>query len=417
METRKQIKIPNLKISQSPEADSSAQALSIMTAVLDSPLSSQPQVRQWFLAMEKQSRPNLMQYTALVFLRKQKAFDHIDLKDADARLESLLFKAYRQITGSAAQLKDLDRPLASRILKKASRDEALYHQSIFHEGVLSLRDSLNTVWQDYIPRWRDLIFLASFGLLLGTSSLFQEMMIGLLVGYIFSSIMEYLVHIFIGHATPAIRAKLAKCGPIGRDMLNFWLEHSIHHGSVAQNYIEIFAPTKLQNPQDFQRQMQNRLKVDGFVFQKGGAPLLKMIHNSNYGLSSSNIWRTHAFFFPISILAAVLSAIAAASLGASTGILFYLGFLLISQLWITTSSSYHPCLHMSAEKVATHAPWFWRLFLKTRISRFVALSHRMHHVLGGRVNQNLNVGFDFIKGWAPITFPELHELKKRNVIC
>lgn len=394
------------------------EALALIKHIRANPLKAQDEAERWFLEVEDQEETlSIIQHTALIALVQSGLFSHGRIKNAEARLRTRLIESRTRLTGKLASEKDMALHLPKKILRRISREEVLYHQSIFHSGVLNLADSIKVLWQDYIPRWRDLITLILLVATLSLSAWALEVFTGLVIGYIFSTIMEYLVHLLIGHANPKIKKKLTGFGAIGRDMLNFHLEHSIHHGSVHQNYIEAFAPSHLLTKEDSIQQSHNKQRMDNLIFNRGGERLLQLIHKSNYGLSSSNIWRTHLFFLPASLLVSAFLVSLGNMAGCKMAILFHLGFLLLSQLWITTSSAYHPYLHMSAEKVEAEGHWFWKLILNTRISKFVIMSHRMHHVLGGGVNENLNIGFDFFVGWAPITFEELVELKKRNVIC
>lgn len=413
--------------------DQNNQALQVMLMVLDKKSLPNQWVLDWFVRFEKQiafqyAPVTILQYSAVYYLFKEQYFLASDLAQANKRLIQALKKAREFLTGDKFESGDesqIHQPLPTRVLRLASRDEVLYHQSLYNNGIHKFRDTVRIIWQNYIPRSKDvLFFVAAVGLLIFSVS-FVWLVIGAILGYIFSSAMEYLVHRFIGHAKSRDKKILLRLGPVGRDMLDFNIEHSIHHGSVQQNYTEVFAPYSFKNREDLRVRDFQKSKVDQFVYNKGGEALLAKVHSSNYGLSSSNIYRTQLFFLPLSIifsfifcgLIKVFSWIVGISDLVQVGLFYHLGFLLFSQLWILTSSSYHPFLHMSEERVDAEAPWYWKYFLKTRLSRFISLTHRMHHVHGGSLNQNLNIGFDFLFSWSPITWPELVDMKKRKMIC
>lgn len=279
--------------------------------------------------------------------------------------------------------------------------------------MLSFHKMLIQIYTDYVPRAKDLVALLILGLMMSFSPIFTELVAGLFVGYCFSSFMEYYVHQNIGHADAAMKRFFKSIGKMGEYMGNFSLEHSIHHGNVNTNYANPFAPNKLDSPSDFVTQVKNRQKVDELVFKRGGEKLSQMIMNSQYGLRSSNMWRTHFYFFPISTFVLLLIEL---FFSRFTGFAFSLGFLSISTFWITASSIYHPCLHYTEEKVEQELNVLMKWFLKTRLSRFIAHSHRMHHAHGGDVNQNLNIGYDYLFAWAPITTLELIDLKNKKTI-
>lgn len=406
------------------------EALEILILADSQSLSFYSKIHLWFTSIESQykresqdslrSNPlltiTLMQYNALLRLYQLHYFKHSTESNIEIRLIKLLVELRSYFTKTRSEISDISKQLPKSFLRTQSRESRLFHQTLFHKSSKNVFDSFKIITNDALFLKSDLfIFLLVIVFIIKYNSM-QNLFMGLAFGYLFSSIIEFLVHRFIGHATPKNKKFLQLLGPIGKDMLNFNLEHSIHHGSVHQNYTNIFAPANLNSKIDFEKQKFNKLKVDQLVEKKGGEKLLTMVKNSNYGLSSSNIYRTQIFFFPVTVFTLFLLTLVISKLGFSINFLLYIGFLISSQLWILTSSSYHPYLHMTEDEVNLKAPWYWKIFLKTRLSRFIALSHRMHHVHGGTINQNLNIGFDFFHHWTPINLNELIEMKKSKVI-
>lgn len=375
-------------------------------------------VETWFIETEyyldQYLTASVLEFTVLNHIQRSKYFKHFGLKNSEIRLFNCLQKCRLLLTGKTSSLSELTMRLPKFVLADYARDEVLFHQSSFHGlEILTFWQTLQQIVLDYIPRFKDFVFLTILGSLLLWSPFFLELIIGLFVGYCFSSFMEYYVHQNIGHAGPKMKRFFKRFGNVGRDMAHFSLEHSIHHGSVHVNYANPFAPNKLESALDFVHQVKNRQKIDELIFKRGGEKLVNLITTSQYGLRSSKMWRTHLFFLPISLLSLMLIE---GLFSQHTSLIFSFGFLIISTFWITASSVYHPCLHYTENKINNKVHFFLRWFLKTRFSRFIAHSHRMHHAHGGEVNQNLNIGFDYFFAWAPITTTELIDLKNRKTI-
>lgn len=371
----------------------------------------------WFEALEKTARCEgkigLMDHTALILLLKTKRFDHWNFPDCEKRIQDVLRISYENFVGRKCANEEFMKRLPKSVLRKCDSQDVLFYQASFHQGSYKTFEALKIVFQDYIPRIQDLLIPVG---LLGIFSVPSggEVLAGFIVGYALSTLMEYCVHLYIAHATPAIKARLRTWGDLGQDMLRFSLEHSVHHGSVSQNYVEPFAPAVMSGEESWALRDATKAKVDQSLLKRGGDRLLQLVRASQYGLSSSNILRTHLFFLPFSILVILLTLVVTHLMGVDWGWPFAMGVLLIGELWIGTSAIYHPLLHRTRKYIHETQGVVMRMIFKTRISSFIARSHRMHHSLGGWVNQNLNPGADFIFGFSPITIEELVDLKKRD---
>ena len=409
METLRSQKIEETNLNLVPEAQFES-AIEVLLAIADRPPGLRiDSVKTWFFTIELKLRKSLplsvIEYTTLLYLHQKSVFTHESFPGHQTRLKTALKEGRQSLTGSPVHEADIFVRLPKSVLMRAPREEAIFHQTLFHRGTLGLFPSLQMLWLDYLPKAKDLVALVAVILLLATSSTAAEIFCGLTIGYLFSSFMEYVVHLYIAHATAGIKAKLRRFGAIGEDMLRFSLEHGLHHGIVGKNYIENFSGPGAENMK----------RIDDFLVQRGGKKLLQLVQSSQYGLSCSNHIRTQLFFFPASVLIVGVLGLALGALGIHVGFLFYGAFLLTASFWITTSAVYHPYLHKSDEEIRAQAGWLLRAILDTRLSRFIARSHRMHHALAGEVNQNLNLGADFLLGWAPIRLAELIDLKRRSV--
>src|SRR5262249_50008250 len=147
-----------------------------------------------------------------------------------------------------------------------------------------------------------------------------------------------------------------------------------------------------------------------------GPDLLNLVKKSHYGLSSSNVAVTYLSFLPISLVVSLALVNLPIGLSGQMNLEFVIGFLVTSQLWILTSSLYHPCLHMTEAELVEKLHPFWRFFMFSRLSRFIARSHRTHHSAAGEVNQNLNLGFDFFYAWVPVQMTDLIDLIHKKAL-
>ena len=239
-------------------------------------------------------------------------------------------------------------------------------------------------------------------------------LLGLFLGYIFSSLTEFFIHRYVAHATVKERKKFDMFGRASHYMTLLFTEHSVHHGSVSRNYTEIFAPSDTNSPDAYIKQASRKKQVEKTILKQGGLPLLQSVRDSRYGLTSSNLLRTHLFFVPSSILLSYLSHLAVQALGLQPGLIFDISLFIMSQIWITNSTIYHCYLHMTREEGLKKANPVMRLYLQTRLSDFIARSHRTHHTQGGRVNQNLTPFTDYFVKWSPISISDLINLRKQK---
>jgi len=360
-------------------------------------------------------RESVLDYSVLnyILLRKNHFLDEKSKKDINSALISLWKKLVdqKELSNENIQNKRLPR----YVLSDCTRKERLIHEAAFApDKVLKGFESLKYLLQNYFPKKNDylyclIIFLTIF--LPGVNSL----AIGLACGYCFSSIIEHYAHLHIGHGAIGNNKKSSW---FWDKMSRFYLEHSVHHGAVKLNYTKPFANEDFSNSKEDENYIKLRLKRARVrAYNKGGMSLVKNVIKSEYGLRSSNTFRSHYSFAPITIVALMLMLPLLIKLPVYSTILFSLGFLSLSQLWVPTSEYFHSYLHCSeaqALKMSKNGLMTW--FLKTRFARLTARLHKVHHDIRGKYNQNLNLGFGLLTGWKPLNLKGLLELMRREAI-
>lgn len=380
-------------------------------------LESSEKLNSWLSQVENRQligvSMTVMEYTAIVYRLQQLQGQKLVPPDLPARLESCRTKGFIELVGRHPTKDNESWRLSKKVLRKAGREEVLFHQALFHSGVHSIVGSMRIILTDYIAKPRDIFYLLTLLAALSIPTVFT-VLVGVLTGHIFASITEFFIHRDVAHATGKKKRKFSTLGKIGHYMTLLYTEHSVHHGSVSRNYTEIFAPSDTSTSDAYAKRDTRRDQVEKWVFNQGGAPLLQSVRKSLYGLTSSNLMRTHLFFIPSSILLTFLSHHAAQAVGLQPGIVFDASVFVISLMWIANSTIYHVYLHMTRKDGLKKANPILRWYLKTRLSNFIARSHRTHHTMGGRVNQNLTPFVDYFSAWSPVSITDLIELRKRK---
>lgn len=355
----------------------------------------------------------VMEYTAILYRLQQLQGQQLVPSDLLARLENCRTKGFMELVGCHSAKNNESWRLSKKALRKASREEVLFHQAIFHYGVHGILGSTRIILTDYIAKRRDIFYLLALLATLYVPAAFT-VLVGLLIGYVFASITEFFIHRDVAHATSQKKRKFSTLGKIGHYMTLLYTEHSVHHGSVSRNYTEIFSPSDTSTSDAYAKRDARRGQVEKWVLNQGGIPLLQSVRKSLYGLTSSNLTRTHLFFIPSSILLMFLSYHVAQAVGLQPSIVFNASVFVLSLIWIANSTIYHVYLHMTREDGLKKANPILRWYLKTRLSNFIARSHRTHHTMGGRVNQNLTPFADYFSAWSPVSITDLLELRKRK---
>jgi len=374
-------------------------------------------LKKWLSQIENRQLDGIpmivMEYTTILFRLQQQQRKQLCSLDLLTRLENCRAQGYTDLVGIQPVQNNEYWRLPKKVLRKVSREEAIFHQALYHSGVHRFIGSIRIILADYIVKRRDILYLLALITALYVPAAFT-VLVGLCLGYIFSSITEFVIHRYVAHAVNQKKEKFSSLGKLGHYMTLLYTEHSVHHGSVTRNYTEIFAPEDVDKTGDYAKRDARKKQVEEWVLKQGGEPLLKSVQKSLYGLTSSNLLRTHLFFVPSAIILAFLSHEVVQAIGLQPGLVFDASVFILSLIWIANSTLYHVYLHMPREVGLKKANPLLRWYLKTRLSNFIAQSHRTHHTMRGRVNQNLTPFADYFVAWSPINIADLVDLRKRK---
>lgn len=336
-------------------------------------------------------KTSVLQYSALSFALKYLG-DQMSAR-SEKKLQETLKTHWHSLGGS--------KRLPRQLLRSCTREERLLHEAVFAPAhVLSGFASLKYLAQNVFLKPSDLIFITALGLILFLLPPLRWLSLGLACGYLLSSVVEHFAHQEIGHGKIGNNKK---SGWFWNKMSRFFFEHEIHHQSVKQNYVKPFAPaTFTGSTADYVRIQQLAQRAEFRALKKGGADLVMNLVVSEYGLKSSSTFRSHYSFAPVTLATLALFLTLLPFQGVTSLLLFSLGFLALSQLWVPTSQHLHAYLHCTrddVERTVHHPVVKW--LLNTRLIKFTARLHKTHHDVNGVYNQNLNLGYGMVAGWKP----------------
>ncbi len=196
---------------------------------------------------------------------------------------------------------------------------------------------------------------------------------GLIVGYLVVSLCESLFHRIFGHSSARLRRFCRRHARLGTYVLRAWYAHYvIHHKTTfRRDHVTQFASA------DEEARLRERLLARG----QGHIPA------QDYGLRVGDPGEFLRFVAPtLPVLALVCW------LG---GPWFSLGALLPLIAMPLMSELIHPLLHLTSERAREAAPALLKPFVATRVFRYIARHHWLHH-RHPEANFNLMPGGDLI---------------------
>ncbi|MFN8674426.1 MAG: hypothetical protein U0457_20395 [Candidatus Sericytochromatia bacterium] len=203
-------------------------------------------------------------------------------------------------------------------------------------------------------------------------SIFNHIIIGIVIGYIVLSISESASHNYFLHGEKKIRIFWEKLGKLGSYILNSWYSHHVvhHYKTFKKDYVTQFSS----------KEEEEKLKNELFLIGK------KQIVLNSYGLrvGSSKEWIKYSYpHLPHYLLMCYIG-----------GFWFTIGaiFPLFFYEWL--AHFVHPYLHMSYNEALKNSSPFIRWFLLTPYFKFLAQHHYLHHRYVN-CNFNLLLGGDF----------------------
>lgn len=373
---------------------------------------SRTEIKKWIETLEQSLQireSTVIEHTALQYMLKFQIFE----TDATTmeRATHLLRRSWKDLVGAEPPDRNLLDRLPKRVQAGAPRDQVLFHQALFHSGVQKFRDSVFTLYKDYLPKSSDAIFILGLG-----ASLFSktgaDTVSGFLQGYAVGTFVEYSLHRYLGHASTKTLKTLEKFGRFGQAVKKIWFSHTVvHHGSYGTNYVEPFAPKATENNPDFAKQVETKKQRIERAIESMGADFKARMANSKYGTVLYRPLNSILSVAPFSLAISLLTGAAANHVGLDPGYSYYAASAGAATLFVPASHWLHPYLHMKKNEALATANPFMRWLLQTRFVAWTARSHFAHHDGGGHQNQNLVAGADFVFGHQPLTIEQLIELR------
>ena len=222
--------------------------------------------------------------------------------------------------------------------------------------------------------------------------LLLDLAAGFFASYLICSLSESFFHDRVYHAGPRARRAFKRFGAWGRVFTRAWFYHHVvhHHLTYRTNHVTQFTS----------REEQTRL--DERLTQKGRGYIIKMAYGARVGPGVDD-WLYYVLpaLPPLGVLCVL------------GGPAVTLGALLPLIIWPCLAHFIHPYLHMDYATALKTARWPVRLFLRTRVFRFIAAHHWLHHTYED-CNFNLLLGGDVLLGVQRL--PSADDLKQMQAI-
>ena len=380
---------------------------------------AQMEVRQWFNQIQARqasgSPLTLMEHTALTFVLKEGIFDEDPDPTLLGDLRSSLKESWFHFTNREVAEENMLGRLPDSVLARGTRDEILFHQALFHDGPLGFLGSMRNLARDYIPQPKDVMYVLLLGSML-FSRTGSEVLAGALEGYALNTFVEHTFHRYFGHASQKTLAFFDRTGWLGKTVRKIAFSHTaVHHGSYGNNYVEQFAPRDLSDPGAELMRESRKARMDIMIHARGDATE-RAVLGSDYGNRLSNPLFDALTVMPFSAAMALFTNFIAAKFGVHLGPAFDVAAVASSVLFVPASFYLHPYLHKTRAKAVEAAGPYMKRFLSTWYVAWIARSHFAHHDEGGKNNQNLTAGADFIFGYQPLTVEQLLAMKNYDAI-
>lgn len=200
---------------------------------------------------------------------------------------------------------------------------------------------------------------------------------GLLIGYLIGSLLESLVHEYIGDAPPGMLALFRRHpGLFGRYLEAHFSHHVVHHHrTFLQSHVRKF---------DSVRQ---RAKLEAFLAGRGRHGRSIVRNGFSDRLHTESLL---GFALPWIVPGVAIALLAPAGAALAAAVMLAL------PAWL--SHVVHPYLHMPFAEGQRQAPAVLAALLRTGYMKAVYRHHFMHHRHGATSNFNLLLGGDALRG-------------------
>ena len=295
-----------------------------------------------------------------------------------------LEKSWLHLTRKPVESDSLADRLPWSVLRRACREERLFHAAAFQGDGPKAITSQETLGRDYVPEMSDFV-VAAVLLAVTFTGIGSGVLGSIVVGYAIASLSEYAMHRWAGHeAGRPIKPLLDKAGWLGTRISDYlqatYRGHFVvHHVKTCnRNYTAQFS---IDPPGD-------QATIDAELDALGNVGL--HIRRTGYGMTLSHQGVIAGFIstLPLTVLLWWLL-----SLDLISGI----SLIASSFLFVGASKVLHPYLHKSRDRALEQAGPFMGWLLRTRYVEWISRAHWVHHK-GGGGNFNLVPGADFLFG-------------------
>ena len=326
----------------------------------------------------------VLEHTVMAYILRSEFLDRFPGSRSHRDIESALRTSWLHLMGQRVVIQNLTGRLPRSVLRKASREERLFHLAAFQPSESKVVKLHNSIRCDYVPELRDLATAAGLAVVACTDT-GSSMLVSGGIGYAIATVAEYGMHRWAGHeAGGPLKPLLEKSGWIGRKVSEYlaatYLGHFvIHHVKTSnRNYTTQFA----REPPGDRSTIDAELDALGEVGQS--------IKKSDYGMSLTHAGVTAGVLVALPIHLTLIW-------GLGLEFLSTVALITPSLLYVVASRNFHPCLHKRREEALARSGPFMRLLLGTRYAEWISRSHWIHHK-GGGGNYNLVPGADVLFG-------------------
>lgn len=403
---------------------------SSLTKILDAVFKKQDSgvrtLEQWVGEIHKEaSSTSLREHMALILVREMGLLEGSSARELDAAIR----ESYVHHTG--VEPRDLKR-LPPGLVKSASEIDKAFYLAVQTKIATGEKIPLRRKIADKIATLREsLTVTKAVSLLLATAAMVYEpnargVIAGSLIGLAQAGLIEYTIHLGIGHASTKMLERLRKIGPLGDFMEEVRLEHQLHHQLVSMDFrMAVLSPEQLQKADEITTKLMRRLLIERakrknpaltdeqIVSAEGFDALLarkvKAVADANYGMDSS---------LPASIKMLVSGThyyIANTAIFAATGDVGYFIASNAVMSFMTVQSIYsHYYMHYYPEFRSTEGrSRLMVAFLNTPLGQQARRRHIEHHM-----DRFVGAGNGNIMAFAPadVILRDLTELQIENLV-
>jgi hypothetical protein len=326
----------------------------------------------------------VLEHTVLAYSLRSGCLDRFPEPRSHLEIETVLRTSWLHLTGQRVAIQNLTGRLPRSVLRKASREERLFHSAAFQPSGPKAATPQKSIRCDYVPELRDLVIAAGLAAVACTESAGPVLISGA-IGYAIATVAEYGMHRWAGHeAGGPLKPLLKKAGWIGAKLSDYlaatYFGHFVvHHVKTSnRNYTTQFDP---ESPGD-------RSTIDAELDALGEVG--RSIKKSDYGMSLTHAGITAGVLVTLPVYMTLIWVL-------GLGVLSALALMTPSLLYVTASKHLHPCLHKSRQEAMARSGPLMRLLLGTRYAEWISRSHWIHHK-GGGGNYNLVPGADVLFG-------------------